>query len=57
MFSNSFLYYQDFESNEKFPVHDYRISHLLPAFCEDRIVRVYSKNPDLVCNKHNNVFK
>ncbi|KAJ6430434.1 hypothetical protein OIU84_021767, partial [Salix udensis] len=44
----NFLYYQDFESNEKFPVHDYRISHLLPAFCEDRIVRVYSKNPDLV---------
>ncbi|KAJ6725601.1 METAL-DEPENDENT PHOSPHOHYDROLASE, partial [Salix purpurea] len=44
----NFLYYQDFESNEKFPVHDYCISHLLPAFCEDRIVRVYSKNPDLV---------
>nr|TKS05630.1 deoxynucleoside triphosphate triphosphohydrolase SAMHD1-like isoform X1 [Populus alba] len=43
-----FPYYQDFESNEKFPIHDYRISHLLPAFCEDRIVRVYSKNPDLV---------
>ncbi|KAJ6318961.1 hypothetical protein OIU76_014335 [Salix suchowensis] len=41
-------FFQDFESNEKFPVHDYRISHLLPAFCEDRIVRVYSKNPDLV---------
>ncbi|KAG6766407.1 hypothetical protein POTOM_030487 [Populus tomentosa] len=44
----NFPYYQDFESNEKFPIHDYRISHLLPAFCEDRIVRVYSKNPDLV---------
>lgn len=41
-------FFQDFESNEKFPIHDYRISHLLPAFCEDRIVRVYSKNPDLV---------
>ncbi|KAJ6321365.1 hypothetical protein OIU77_011447 [Salix suchowensis] len=38
-------FFQDFESNEKFPVHDYRISHLLPAFCEDRIVRVYSKEP------------
>ncbi|KAI9390515.1 hypothetical protein POPTR_008G190200v4 [Populus trichocarpa] len=44
----NFPCYQDFESNEKFPIHDYRISHLLPAFCEDRIVRVYSKNPDLV---------
>lgn len=41
-------FFQDFESNEKFPIHDYRISHLLPAFCEDRIVRVFSKNPDLV---------
>lgn len=41
-------FFQDFESNEKFPIHDYRISHLLPAFCEDRIVKVYSKNPDLV---------
>uniref|UniRef100_A0A3N7FI41 HD domain-containing protein n=1 Tax=Populus trichocarpa TaxID=3694 RepID=A0A3N7FI41_POPTR len=41
-------FFQDFESNEKFPIHDYRISHLLPAFCEDRIVRVYSKNPDLL---------
>lgn len=41
-------FFQDFESNEKFPIHDYHISHLLPAFCEDRIVRVYSKNPDLV---------
>ncbi|RVX10605.1 Deoxynucleoside triphosphate triphosphohydrolase SAMHD1-like [Vitis vinifera] len=39
---------QDFESDEKFPIQDDRISHLLPAGYEDRIVRVYSKKPELV---------
>ncbi|KZV24752.1 hypothetical protein F511_29804 [Dorcoceras hygrometricum] len=38
----------DFESDEKFAVTDDRISHLLPTFYQDMIVRVYSKKPDLV---------
>lgn len=40
--------FQDFESNEKFHIKDDRVSHLLPAFYQDMIVRVYSKKPDLV---------
>ncbi|RDY05545.1 Deoxynucleoside triphosphate triphosphohydrolase SAMHD1-like protein, partial [Mucuna pruriens] len=35
-------------STEKFPIPDDRISHLLPAYYEDVIVRVYSKKPELV---------
>ncbi|XP_057751083.1 uncharacterized protein LOC130969403 isoform X2 [Arachis stenosperma] len=41
-------FFKDYESKEKFPIPDYRISHLLPAFNEDIIVRVYSKKPELV---------
>uniref|UniRef100_A0A804N105 HD domain-containing protein n=1 Tax=Zea mays TaxID=4577 RepID=A0A804N105_MAIZE len=39
---------QDFGCDEKFPIIDDRVSHLLPAYNEDRIVRVYAKNPELV---------
>uniref|UniRef100_A0A2P2KZI4 Deoxynucleoside triphosphate triphosphohydrolase SAMHD1 homolog isoform X2 n=1 Tax=Rhizophora mucronata TaxID=61149 RepID=A0A2P2KZI4_RHIMU len=39
---------QDYESNEKFPIPEDRISHLLPASYQDMIVRVYSKKPELV---------
>ncbi|KAK7309686.1 hypothetical protein RJT34_06615 [Clitoria ternatea] len=41
-------FFKDYESREKFPIADERISHLLPAFYEDIIVRVYSKKPELV---------
>lgn len=43
--------YQDYESAEKFSITEDQISHLLPACCQDMIVRVYSKKPDLVCPK------
>ncbi|XVF14113.1 hypothetical protein REPUB_Repub09cG0029400 [Reevesia pubescens] len=39
---------QDYESVEKFPIPDDRISHLLPTSYQDMIVRVYSKKPELV---------
>lgn len=39
---------QDYESEEKFSISDDRISHLLPTFYQDMIVRVYSKKPELV---------
>ncbi|XP_027187416.1 uncharacterized protein [Cicer arietinum] len=41
-------FFKDYESKEKFAIEDGRISHLLPAFYEDIIVRVYSKKPELV---------
>ncbi|XP_061359589.1 uncharacterized protein LOC133303657 [Gastrolobium bilobum] len=41
-------FFKDYESKEKFPISDDRISHLLPAFYEDVLVRVYSKKPELV---------
>ncbi|EOY02370.1 HD domain-containing metal-dependent phosphohydrolase family protein isoform 1 [Theobroma cacao] len=39
---------QDYESEEKFPIPDGRISHLLPTSYQDMIVRVYSKKPELI---------
>ncbi|XVF84957.1 hypothetical protein PTKIN_Ptkin17bG0081100 [Pterospermum kingtungense] len=39
---------KDYESDYKFSIRDERISHLLPAFYQDMIVRVYSKKPELV---------
>jgi len=42
------LLHQDFGCDEKFPITDDRVSHLLPAYNEDRIVRVYAKKPELV---------
>ncbi|KAL5552900.1 hypothetical protein UlMin_040301 [Ulmus minor] len=44
----SINFFKDYESDEIFPIQDDRISHLLPAFCQDMIVRVYSKKPELV---------
>ncbi|XP_057947916.1 uncharacterized protein LOC131143690 [Malania oleifera] len=41
-------FFQDYESDEKFPIQENRISHLLPACYQDMIVRVYSKKPELV---------
>ncbi|KAL6983682.1 hypothetical protein U1Q18_017060 [Sarracenia purpurea var. burkii] len=41
-------FFKDYESNEIFPIQDERISHLLPAYYQDMIVRVYSKKPELV---------
>ncbi|XP_027362816.1 deoxynucleoside triphosphate triphosphohydrolase SAMHD1 homolog [Abrus precatorius] len=41
-------FFKDYESRENFRIADDRISHLLPAFYEDIIVRVYSKKPELV---------
>ncbi|KAK2374535.1 hypothetical protein P8452_47127 [Trifolium repens] len=41
-------FFKDYEDKEKFPIEDQRVSHLLPAFYEDIIVRVYSKKPELV---------
>ncbi|TYH25483.1 hypothetical protein ES288_A03G172700v1 [Gossypium darwinii] len=46
--TSSIKFFQDYESDYKFPIRDERISHLLPAFCQDMIVRVYSKKPELV---------
>ncbi|KDP26575.1 hypothetical protein JCGZ_17733 [Jatropha curcas] len=41
-------FFKDYESKEKFTIEDNLISHLLPASFQDKIVRVYAKNPDLV---------
>ncbi|KAL0904470.1 hypothetical protein M5K25_026589 [Dendrobium thyrsiflorum] len=41
-------FFKDYESKEKFYISDDRISHLLPASYQDRIVRVYAKKPELV---------
>lgn len=44
----SIKFFKDYESEEKFSISDDRISHLLPTFYQDMIVRVYSKKPELV---------
>lgn len=44
----SINFFKDYESEEKFNISDDRISHLLPTFYQDMIVRVYSKKPELV---------
>ncbi|CAL0312970.1 unnamed protein product [Lupinus luteus] len=41
-------FFTDYESNNKFLISDEGISHLLPVFNKDVIVRVYSKKPELV---------
>ncbi|KAK9276157.1 hypothetical protein L1049_005688 [Liquidambar formosana] len=41
-------FFQDYDSNEKFSILDGSISHLLPGYYQDMIVRVYSKKPELV---------
>ncbi|XP_057830386.1 uncharacterized protein LOC131041362 isoform X2 [Cryptomeria japonica] len=45
---DSVHFFNDYESDQKLTIPKERISHLLPASYQDRIVRVYSKNPDLV---------
>lgn len=40
--------HQDHASDKKFPIADERVSHLLPSYYQDRIVRVYAKKPELV---------
>ncbi|XP_031263160.1 deoxynucleoside triphosphate triphosphohydrolase SAMHD1 homolog isoform X2 [Pistacia vera] len=47
----SINFFKDYDCDEKFPIRDDHISHLLPACCQDTIVRVYSKKPELVCEK------
>uniref|UniRef100_A0A0D9UVW3 HD domain-containing protein n=1 Tax=Leersia perrieri TaxID=77586 RepID=A0A0D9UVW3_9ORYZ len=44
----SIKFFKDFGCDEKFPITDERVSHLLPAINQDRIVRVYAKKPELV---------
>ncbi|KAJ0095435.1 hypothetical protein Patl1_16162 [Pistacia atlantica] len=44
----SINFFKDYDCDEKFPIRDDHISHLLPACCQDMIVRVYSKKPELV---------
>ncbi|KAL8150140.1 hypothetical protein V2J09_019948 [Rumex salicifolius] len=44
----SINFFEDYESEKKFTIEDERVSHLLPECCQDRIVRVYAKKPELV---------
>ncbi|KAL6520291.1 hypothetical protein OROMI_032471 [Orobanche minor] len=44
----SIKFFQDYRSEDKFSITDDRISHLLPTYYQDMIVRVYSKKPELV---------
>ncbi|KAF3329007.1 deoxynucleoside triphosphate triphosphohydrolase SAMHD1 isoform X1 [Carex littledalei] len=44
----SINFFKDYVSNDKFPVSDGCVSHLLPSNFQDRIVRVYAKKPELV---------
>lgn len=45
---NRVHFFKDYESDEKFSIPKERVSQLLPDCFEDRIVRVYSKKPELV---------
>ncbi|KAF2286626.1 hypothetical protein GH714_022997 [Hevea brasiliensis] len=44
----SVKFFKDYESGDKFSIQDHLISHLLPSFYQDKIVRVYAKKPELV---------
>ncbi|KAH7570270.1 hypothetical protein JRO89_XS05G0079400 [Xanthoceras sorbifolium] len=44
----SIKFFKDYDCHEKFPIRDDCISQMLPAFYQDKIVRVYSKKPELV---------
>uniref|UniRef100_A0ACD6APZ3 Uncharacterized protein n=1 Tax=Avena sativa TaxID=4498 RepID=A0ACD6APZ3_AVESA len=44
----SVKFFKDSRCEEKFAITDDRVSHLLPACNQDRIVRVYAKKPELV---------
>lgn len=41
-------FFRDYESDDKFPIPNDRVSHLLPTSYQDMIVRVYAKKPELV---------
>ncbi|WCJ38419.1 hypothetical protein M5689_019481 [Euphorbia peplus] len=45
---DSVKFFKDYESQEKFSIPENLISHLLPSFYQDKIVRVYAKKPELV---------
>ncbi|KAL6495113.1 hypothetical protein OROGR_030795 [Orobanche gracilis] len=44
----SIKFSQDYGSEDKFSITDDGISHLLPTYYQDMIVRVYSKKPELI---------
>ncbi|KAK9117108.1 hypothetical protein Sjap_016055 [Stephania japonica] len=44
----SIKFFKDYDSEEKISISDEQVSHLLPGCCQDMIVRVYSKKPELV---------
>ncbi|XP_074274421.1 uncharacterized protein LOC141598617 isoform X1 [Silene latifolia] len=44
----SIRFFQNYDSTVSEAIEDDRISHLLPGCCQDRIVRVYAKKPELV---------
>ncbi|KAF2292732.1 hypothetical protein GH714_027707 [Hevea brasiliensis] len=44
----SVKFFKDYESEDKFSIPDHLISHLLPSFYQDKIVRVYAKKAELV---------
>ncbi|GER35757.1 HD domain-containing metal-dependentphosphohydrolase family protein [Striga asiatica] len=44
----SVMFFQDYDCEDKFPISDNQVSHLLPTSYQDMIVRVYSKKPELV---------
>ncbi|MED6200271.1 hypothetical protein PIB30_083427 [Stylosanthes scabra] len=46
-------FFKDYESKEKLTITNDGISHLLPVFYQDTIVRVYSKKPELVSCSNN----
>ncbi|XP_050372037.1 uncharacterized protein LOC126789974 isoform X2 [Argentina anserina] len=48
MSSSRVSFFKDYESEEKLPISAKDISNLVPSYYQDKIIRVYSKNPDLV---------
>ncbi|CAL1383499.1 unnamed protein product [Linum trigynum] len=44
----SVKFFQDYDSTDRFTIPVERISHLVPAVCQDKIVSVYAKKPELV---------
>ncbi|CAN0892920.1 Deoxynucleoside triphosphate triphosphohydrolase SAMHD1 homolog [Linum grandiflorum] len=46
--SASIKFFQDYSGKDKFNIPMDRISHLVPVVCQDKIVRVYAKKPELV---------
>ncbi|KAJ8773800.1 hypothetical protein K2173_008263 [Erythroxylum novogranatense] len=44
----SVRFFEDYETATKLRIPEERVTHLMPAYCRDTIVRVYSKKPELV---------